>query len=188
LWYEVLTAPPTIGAISGNTNVCAGTTQNYSISPVSGATSYTWTVPSGWTINSGQGTTSINVTVGTSSGSVSVFASNGCGNSTTQTLAITVNTIPNAPVVQVASNVADYSFTANWSSVSNATTYYLDVSTDDFNTFVVGYNNLNVGNVTSHNVIGLECWTIYLYRVRAGNACGISDNSNVRDIKTTSCK
>jgi len=41
--------PTAPGAISGNTIACSGATQDYSISPVSGATNYTWSVPSGAT-------------------------------------------------------------------------------------------------------------------------------------------
>jgi Subtilase family/PKD-like domain/Ig-like domain CHU_C associated len=76
-----------VGSITGNNNVCGvASAVTYSISPVTGATSYTWSVPAGATIVSGQGTTSISVNfgAGASSGNVSVFASNGsCQSATT---------------------------------------------------------------------------------------------------------
>jgi len=81
-------------AISGDTTQCTSlTNQSYSIIPVLNATSYTWSFPSGWTINSGDGTNSINVSLGASasSGSVSVTASNGCGTSTAQLLPVLVS-------------------------------------------------------------------------------------------------
>ncbi|MBI5857192.1 MAG: S8 family serine peptidase [Sphingobacteriales bacterium] len=82
-----------VGAITGQTNIC-GTPNGvpYSISPVSGATSYTWTAPPGATIASGQGTTNItiNYLAGSSSGNVSVFASNGTCQTAPATLAINV--------------------------------------------------------------------------------------------------
>ena len=70
------------GSITGLTTVCTGTSQTYSIAAVTGATNYTWTIPTGWTFNSGQGTTSINVTSGTpgQNGNITVTASNNCGN------------------------------------------------------------------------------------------------------------
>ncbi len=81
-------------SISGITTLCAGTTTNYSINPVAGATSYTWTLPAGGTINSGQTTTSINVTHGSTSGNVSVVANHPCGTSAPTNLAVTLTALP----------------------------------------------------------------------------------------------
>jgi hypothetical protein len=80
--------PATPGNISGQSTVCRNQ-QNvaYSITATSGLT-YTWTVPSGATIASGQGTASIIVKFGTSSGSISVKANNSCGSSSNRSLAI----------------------------------------------------------------------------------------------------
>ena len=83
------------GTISGNTSLCPGTTSTYSISSVSCATTYTWTVPTGWTINSGQGTTSISVTAGTTSGSIGVTPSSGSYAGTASTKTITIFSVPN---------------------------------------------------------------------------------------------
>jgi hypothetical protein len=94
--------PAVPGTISGSAVVCSGSTGIYSISPVSGATSYTWTVPSGTVINSGQGTTSINVTFGSNSGNISVTANNACGSSAPNGLAVTVDQMP---VVNLGPNI-----------------------------------------------------------------------------------
>ena len=94
-------APQTPGAISGTTSQCPGQTdQSYSITAVAGATVYTWSVPAGWTITSGAGTTSIRVTTGTAgqNGNISVTAGNDCGTSSASTLAVSVS-----PVEVVAS-------------------------------------------------------------------------------------
>lgn len=101
--YTAGTPPAQPGAITGSTSVCAGTTGNYSISAVPLATSYTWTVPPGAIINSGQGTTSINVTFGTTPGNISVtaYSNPSCG-SPVRTQAITVNA---NPVVALGSDV-----------------------------------------------------------------------------------
>jgi hypothetical protein len=85
---------------------------------------------------------------------------------------------PSAPVALNA-DVACKSFKANWNASPGAFSYYLDVSSDIFITFVSGYNNLYVGNVTSFNVTGLSSNTNYYYRVRAATSC-ISGNSNVK--------
>ncbi len=50
--------------------------------------------------------------------------------------------------------------------------------------FVAGYEDLNVGNVTSYVVTGLNPNTTYHYRVRAKNASTTSANSNVIDVTT----
>jgi T5SS/PEP-CTERM-associated repeat protein len=134
------------GSISGSTAVCAGTSgSTYSISSVSGATTYTWTVPSDATITSGQGSTSITVTWGSTSGSVSVTPANGnaCIGGANN-LSVTVNPLPatptagnNGPIIEgntlnlTASTIAGVTY--NWTgpnsfasanqnpSISNAT-------------------------------------------------------------------
>ncbi|MFY9310038.1 MAG: hypothetical protein WAQ28_13410 [Bacteroidia bacterium] len=96
--FQGCTAPAAPGTISGNQTPCENATAiSYSIASVSGATSYTWSVPSGATITSGQGTTSIVVSMGTTNGSVSVTASNNCGTSTAQTLSITLSAAASQP-------------------------------------------------------------------------------------------
>lgn len=86
---------------------------------------------------------------------------------------------PGTPTATAGTNVLTTSFTANWTGVDNCTSYKLDVSTNsNFTTFVTGYNNLDVGYVTSKSVTGLTAGTQYFYRVRAANANGQSFSSN----------
>ena len=85
---SVVAASGNAGAITGNTSVCQTSSQTYSISPVSGATTYTWTVPSGSTITAGQGTTAITVTMGSKAGNITVSPISNCGNGTAATLAV----------------------------------------------------------------------------------------------------
>lgn len=93
---------------------------------------------------------------------------------------------PAAPVANPASNCATTSFSANWSASAGATSYHLDVSTSPvFAGFVPGFNNLNVGNVTSFSVTGLAPMTQYYYRVRASNANGTSANSGTQTFITS---
>ncbi|MBP7652316.1 right-handed parallel beta-helix repeat-containing protein [Candidatus Dependentiae bacterium] len=104
-----------------------------------------------------------------------VNATGTSANSSSQTVSI----ISNAPTVNSATNVNTSSFTANWNASTGASSYKLDVSTsNDFSSFVTGYNNLDVGNVTNYSITGLTPYTIYYYRVRAYNAGGTSSNSN----------
>jgi len=78
------------------------------------------------------------------------------------------------------------SFSANWSASSGATGYRLDVSTSSvFTTFLSGYNNLDVGNVTTYGVTGLSASSTYYYRVRAYNTVGTSASSGTITATTT---
>ncbi|MEI6767299.1 MAG: hypothetical protein WCM76_16840, partial [Bacteroidota bacterium] len=72
--FSVPTPLPGGGTITGADTVCNGSSGIvFSVSPISGATTYTWTVPAGASITAGQGTTSITVTFGPTSGQVTVF-------------------------------------------------------------------------------------------------------------------
>ncbi len=115
-----------------------------------------------------------------------VRAGNGCGSSLNSNTIASLAVAP-PPFVFFSFNSTCISFQADWTIVTGAIAYYLDVSTSStFSTFVTGYNNLNVGNVVNYNVTGLTANTTYLYRVRVGNSCGISLNSNM-GIVTTVC-
>ena len=94
--------------------------------------------------------------------------------------------IPGDPTATAATNILSNSFSANWNAVTGASGYYLDVATDaGFTTFVTGYNNLDVGNVTTYSVnTNLTPLTPYYYRVRAYNVNGTSGNSNVISLTT----
>jgi hypothetical protein len=73
-------APSGTASISGLGCATQGVTTVYSVGAISGATTYNWTVPIGWHIVSGQGTTSITVIPGSCWGNVSVVPSNACAN------------------------------------------------------------------------------------------------------------
>ncbi len=84
-------APGTPTAITNTGGLCAGTQVTFTATP-NGANpidTYNWTVPAGWTLVSGQGTVSIQVTVGTATGNLTVIATNRCGTSGTRTTSFT---------------------------------------------------------------------------------------------------
>lgn len=77
---------------------------------------------------------------------------------------------------------------AEWDNYPNDTFSYLGSHTmagGSSQTFVPGYENLDVGNVTSYNVTGLTTGTTYYYVVRATNTYGTSANSNEIEVTTT---
>jgi len=84
------------GAAAGTvTTYCASTSAVFSVAAVADASDYNWIVPNGWTIVSGQGTTTITATTGSSAqtGNVSVYTSNLC-NTTSSSQWIALSTIP----------------------------------------------------------------------------------------------
>lgn len=85
------------GSITGTASVCTGQSSvSYSVSPIAGATGYTWTLPFGATIASGSNTNSITVNFsGTaSSGNITVLGTNACGSGTISAYAVSVTTTP----------------------------------------------------------------------------------------------
>jgi hypothetical protein len=121
------TAPTIPSIITGSTTICSGLTQTYSVTNVAG-TKYRWVLPNDWSINSGQTTNLISVTVGPTAGNVSVypsFAASPTCEGTPRTLAVNVSATPVAPAqiigeTDVCTN-SSYSFTTP--IIPNALTY-----------------------------------------------------------------
>jgi Tol biopolymer transport system component len=90
------------------------------------------------------------------------------------------NPFPAAVVASTSTNVLATSFTANWSSVTNATGYILEVTGDP--NFVT--RTIPLGNVNSYDVTGLNFQTAYTYRVKAINNLGEGPFSNTIDVTT----
>jgi RHS repeat-associated protein len=171
--FFTLSAVMCYSQISGPSPVLGGSvkTYTYSGSPV---TNPYWRC-SGGSVTSYNGYYSATITWNTTStdGSVSLFSNYGSTLVATKSVSIL-----NPPTALAATNNASTSFTANWSSVSAATSYRLDVSTSSsFTSYVTGYNNLTV-NGTSQSVTGLSNNSTYYYRVRAVGSPGTSGNSN----------
>ncbi|MBN2350564.1 MAG: T9SS type A sorting domain-containing protein, partial [Bacteroidales bacterium] len=97
LSVSVTTVPAQPGTLSGTTSLCQGSAETYSVTPVSGATSYTWTLPSGWIGNSTSA--SINVIASANGGTISITANNTCGSGTVRTLNVSISETPSAPVI-----------------------------------------------------------------------------------------
>ena len=165
--------PGDAGTISGNQTVCQGETGiTYTVSPISNATSYTWSLPSGATGSSS--TNSITVSYGSNavSGNISVFASNSCGEGESSSLNITVNSLPddagtisgNQTVCQGETGVT-YTIPA----VSNATSYVWSLPSGATGSSTT--TSITV-NYESNAVSG----TISVY---ASNSCGEGESSSL---------
>jgi hypothetical protein len=155
--------PAQPGTISGISTVCPASTQKYSVAPVAGATSYSWTLPSGW---SGTSTNdSINVIAGSAGGSISVTANNTCGNSVAQTLNVSISgAVPLQPGT-ITGNVlpcTNSSQTYSISAVSGATSYTW--------TLPSGW----AGTSTSNSITTTPGSSGGIISVKANNSCGTS--------------
>jgi len=91
--------PGQAGAITGTGEVCPGTLNvPYSVPPITNASGYTWTVPPGCTIVSGDNTPSItvNYSAGAMPGNVTVAGVNSCGQGPSSSLPVSVLPYPGA--------------------------------------------------------------------------------------------
>jgi hypothetical protein len=156
-------------AITGPANgVCAGSTQSFSTTATAGASSYVWTVPAGAVINSGQGTTAINVTFPAvfASGVVSVRGVSACGTGSARTKNVySVPTI-SGTIAGTATNLCGggnftYSITAPVGAISYNWTLPAGC------TMVTNNGNSVTINVPANFTTGSIC-------VTAANACGNS--------------
>lgn len=156
---------PTV--INGPTQLCITDTIVFSTVAVFGNNTYTWTMPTGLNILSGQNTTSVTVKVGAAAvaGDVCVKAKNSCGNSANFCLAVSI--IPNPSAIGtitgsangVCNSTKNYSvvnqpgITFNWSVPVGATLQ----SGQGTNAVSVSYSNTFVSGslvVTGSNSCG----------------------------------
>lgn len=152
---------------SGNTSVSVGDTETYTVAPVAGATSYAWTLPSDWTGNST--TNTINVTVGDSSGAVSVVAQNNCGSSSSYTILVSVCIDPAQPSIISGNTSVNAGSSATYSitPVAGATSYVW--------TLPSGWS----GSSTSNSITVIAGASSGLISVSAVNSCGSSAPSTL---------
>ena len=182
--------PAVPGAIAGKSvGVCnSGVLGNpnaytYSIGSISGASSYLWTVPTGLSITSGQGTNSIVVasTSNYSTGSITVSAVNGCGASASRSL--TVKGAPDRPAA------ITYSGTVCAPSVSSVA--YTSTTVDNVASYnwVVSYAGVIATPSTGKAVLvdWISAAASQYVRVTTSNTCGSSLSRSLSGINVAAC-
>jgi len=123
--------PPTTPSIISGDHQPNEATQNltYTVAVDNNVDTYLWTVPTNWTIISGQGTNSIIVAAGNYDGNISVVARNIAGSSSPRTLAVNValiertypysETFDNETNDITSASVTGFTFDANgWRNIS----------------------------------------------------------------------
>lgn len=134
--------PP--GTITGPVNGCGNTPGNvYTVTPIVNATGYVWTIPPGAVITAGANTNSITVTLGNSSGTVTVHGTNTCGDGPISSLAVTVNQAP-VPTITGQNSMCVNSGYYNYSTQPGFTNYTWTVSAGGTITFGAGTSTIQV--------------------------------------------
>ena len=94
------------------------------------------------------------------------------------------------PTAIEASNVTGTGFTANWEELPDAAGYFLNVfqrkiDENDDTVIIYVFEKLDVGNVLSYTVEGLEYNTLYFYTVVASDGTYFSRISNEIEVTTS---
>jgi hypothetical protein len=162
-----------LGPVTGASSVCAGDGGTYSVTPVANAINYTWTVPAGTQILTGQGTSAITVTAGNTSGNIMVAMTDSCGIDTT-VFPLTVNvcagiqSVSNSVSINVYPNPNDGACTVSIANASSAT--MLEII--DLQGKVVYSENMSDvnGSVTKQLDLSSLAGGAYFLKVTSGNA------------------
>ncbi len=160
--------------ISGNPVACINSIATYSVPALAGA-SYHWTVPAGWTVNSGNNSNIINVTPGVTGGMITINEKNDCADLYDT---ITVSTSPPTVAGQVLSDntvcAGTNSTTLNLNgSVGNVVNWLSSTDGSQWNIIPV--------TSASYDAQNLNTTTIYRALVQNGSSCSI-DTSDAATI------
>lgn len=178
--------PNAPGPISGQTTgLCNASNKVYSIAAVPGATSYTWTKPSGTTISGSSNGTSITLSYGSSftgTGTITVKANNSCGSSAVSSLAVDAKPAQPGSITgstSVCKSQASVSYSI--AAVSGATSYTWTISGGA--TFVGGStgSSVTVKYTTASS-------TTATMTVKANNSCGSSVTRSLTIAVNLNCR
>ncbi len=172
--------PPGSGTISGPVKVCRNQTGFvYTVNPVAGATSYSWTLPTGLTGSSTTNSITVSVNSSFCNGTIRVSANNDCGSGTAASLNVGVITsLPATPSCIFGPTrictPGTYTYTA--SAVADATEYVWSVSG-------TGLSIVSGQGTRTITVSGSAVFTSGTLSVRAKNCFGQSCSASSLSVK-----
>lgn|GEM_PF-7027482 len=169
-YYTPTRLPIAPNSISKPTRHCMGTIKTYSINPVPGANDYTWNVINApgattlWTL-SYLSKRDVNLTAGSHSATITVFATNPCGSGPIYAEVLTPDKVPAMPGVITEPSRHCEGSTATYSiaAVPGATSYVWSVTGTGWS---VAPSTTNSCNFTAGSASGI-------LSVRAMNDCGM---------------
>ena len=174
--------PSQASTITGSNTVCQGMSSvTYIANNLNNALSYTWSTPNGCNIISGLNTKTITVNYDntSTSGPLSVYGTNGCGDGAVKNKSITVNPLPDAAGSisgSISNNVCPLSTNINYSvsPIANATGYTW--------LYPSGYSVASGANTNSIFLNASLNATNGVIKVVGTNACGAGDTSSVLNV------
>ena len=158
--------PSVTQPIIGNAEVCAGSLNMYSISPITNATSYSWNFPAGWIITGILSKDTIRVTPNSTSGTIMVRGYNACGASVVQTLGVTANVVL-TPAVAITSS--ETTICAGTNVVFNATG--VNGGTAPMYNWLVNGTSMQNGSSATYNSSSLINGDVVSCVLTANNLC-----------------
>lgn len=178
--------PTQASAITGSNTICQGVNGVvYIANNLNNGLSYTWNVPNGANIIGGLNTRTITVNYDntSTSGTVSVYGTNGCGDGPSRDLSITVNPLPDAAGSisgSTSNDICPLSTNINYSvtPINNATGYTW--------LYPSGYSVASGANTNSIFLDASINSTNGSVKVVGTNACGAGDTSSVLNVNITS--
>jgi len=136
------------GTISGVATICQGQSETYTISPITNASSYVWTLPSG--VIGSDSTTSITVNFSDSavSGNITVMGNNFCGDGPASSLSIVVDPLPGSAETISGATTVCHGQTETYTVplIANATSYIWTLPTGVIGSSTSNSIDLNFSN------------------------------------------
>ena len=166
LSVTVNTVPSQPGAITGPASPCQGSSQLYSVINTPGV-SYSWSVPSGYTIYSGQGTNSVTVILGATYGNIDVTPSNTCGNGTPQIKSISVLPFPGLTEAVTGPDIVNLAVTT--------TSQYSTTGAQDATSYIWELTPAESGNIYGSGLTANVTWNSSFLGTAQIRAMGVND-------------
>ena len=191
--------PDAAQQITGLASVCQGQSNvTYKVPIIANASFYSWTLPNGTTVTNSIDSIIVNFGTSAISGILKVKGNNACGNGDSSTLAITVNPLPQTPVITQNGDslLSDVIIGNQWYSftngiINNATSaFYLPQQIGDYFTIVTlngcssdTSNILHFDNTGINYLIGSDCKIIVSpnpFSVNTTISYTLTENKNIR--------